>query len=91
MPERLERLRTTVEELEGELRNLDSIDDETRSVLYEAIDEIQSALARRDAAKLESNSLGERLHRSVESFEESHPTLAGIVMRVADLLGQIGI
>ncbi len=91
MPERIERLRATVEELEAELRDLDSIDDETRTVLNEAIDEIQSALKQRDATQLESLSLGDRLQRTVESFEESHPTLAGIVMRVADLLGQIGI
>ncbi|MCA9205890.1 MAG: DUF4404 family protein, partial [Planctomycetales bacterium] len=35
--------------------------------------------------------LTERLTETVESIEASHPTLAAVVNRMADALGQLGI
>ncbi|MCA9162109.1 MAG: DUF4404 family protein [Pirellulaceae bacterium] len=91
MPERLERLRALVRELEAELERLDEIDPETRDVLREAASEIDDALAEQSPEQLRPRTLTERLTETVESIEASHPTLAAVVNRMADALGQLGI
>ncbi len=92
MPERLDKLRETVRELETELASLDSIDPETRSVLETALTEIREALRRKDAEALaRRDSLATRLQEAAEGFESSHPNLFGIVGRTIDALGQMGI
>ena len=91
MPERLEKLRATVEELEEELQTLDSVDEETRGILNEAMAEIQEALHRNDPDHLEPESLSLRLQHAGQDFSSTHPTLGGIVSRMIDALGQWGI
>ena len=90
MPERIHRLRTTVTELESELAGLDEVDDETRAVLEEAVQEIQEAL-HKQPEEIEHQTLSDRLRDAAEGFEASHPTLYGIVHRTIDCLGQMGI
>ncbi len=91
MPERLEKLRTTLHELEAELESLDSLDTESRALLEEAAAEIHAALREKDPQQLEPTSLTDRLRTAVQDFEADHPTLAGVVNRIADALGQMGI
>ena len=76
MPERKEKLRETVNELEAELQTMESLDPETRAMLAEAAAEIQAALQKEDADQDEHHSLTERLRDSVHEFEADHPTLA---------------
>ena len=90
MPERIEKLRATIEELESELASLSEIDDETREVLKEAVSEIQTAL-KQTPSEIEHQSLADHLKDAAEDFESSHPTLFGIVRRTIDALGQMGI
>lgn len=89
MPERIEKLRQTVKELEEELAGLASFDDETRKKLQEAVGEIQTLL--KQEGELEPDSVIERLRAAEEEFQVSHPTLSGIVARMIDALGQLGI
>ena len=91
MPERKEKLRETLNELEAELQSLESLDPETRAMLAEAATEIQAALHKEDGDDLEHHSLTERLRDAVQEFEADHPTLAGVLNRVIDALGQMGI
>lgn len=90
MPERIEKLRATVTELEAELASLAELDEATRALLEEAVSELQSTLAK-TPADIEPHSLTERLTESAEAFEQSHPTLYGIVKRTIDALAQMGI
>ncbi len=90
MPERIEKLRATVTELEAELASLAELDDATRALLEEAVSDLQAALAKKPA-EIEHHSLTERLAESAQAFEESHPTLYGIVKRTIDALAQMGI
>ena len=90
MPERIEKLKATISELESELESLESIDPETRDVLEEAMQDIQTALDK-DVDQLEHDSLATRLKEAAEEFESSHPTLFGVVTRMIDTLGQMGI
>jgi hypothetical protein len=91
MPERLERLRTLVHELETELETLDQVDPETQQILQEAAGEIQAALEERRAERLAPQSMREQLLARVDTLEVSHPTLASVVARMAHALGQLGI
>ncbi|HRX78095.1 MAG TPA: DUF4404 family protein [Pirellulaceae bacterium] len=90
MPERIEKLRATVTELEAELASLAELDEPTRALLEEAVSELQATLAKQPA-EIEHQSLTERLSESAEAFESSHPTLYGLVKRTIDALAQMGI
>jgi phosphoglycolate phosphatase-like HAD superfamily hydrolase len=89
MSEHHRKIQATVRELEDELHQLESVDDETRRLLKEALQEILAALE--PEATLERESLMDRLRETAREFEGSHPTLSGIVMRLVDGLGQMGI
>jgi chromosome segregation ATPase len=91
MSEHVEKLKVTVAELEEELRSLETLDDETCEVLEEALREIQTALNPDEPAELEAESLMDRLNDATLEFEGSHPTLTGIISRLIDGLGQMGI
>lgn len=91
MPARLEKLRAALTELEQELSGLDALDAPTRAMLEEARHEIETALSKQDPAQIEHVSLVDRLETAAETFQVSHPTLAGVVQRMIDALGQMGI
>jgi chromosome segregation ATPase len=90
MPERTEKLRQTLVELENELHDLDTLDDEARKMLQEVSREINTLLERAEPHP-HASSVQNRLNESIESFEVAHPTLAGVVRRLIDGLGQMGI
>jgi len=91
MSEQAEKLKATVTELEEELQSLETLDDEAREVLEVALREIQAALSEEESAELEAESLMDRLNDATHDFEGSHPTLTGIIGRLIDGLGQMGI
>ncbi len=91
MPQRIAKLQATIDELQAELASLQTVDDETRAVLEEAVEEIHAALGKEAHADLGESSLITRLRDAAEQFEASHPTLFGIVSRTIDALGQMGI
>jgi Domain of unknown function (DUF4404) len=90
MPERIEKLRSAVVELESELASLSELDGPTRDLLEAAVCELQATLSKQPN-EIEPHSLTERLRESAKAFESSHPTLFGIVSRTIDALGQMGI
>jgi hypothetical protein len=90
MPDRSEKLRATLSELESELQNIDALDDATRDQLADAAAEIAAALRRGKRSEAMTNAENSLQGRLVE-FEASHPQLAGIVTRLIDGLGQLGI
>jgi len=87
----LNKLKDTLRDLETELNSLTTVDSEIRELLEEAAAEIQTAIHREDPSQLEPHSLSEKLTTAAEDFESSHPTLFGIVSRIVDVLGQMGI
>lgn len=91
MPERIEKLRTLLDELEQELHGVETLDEESRSLLKEAADEIQTALEAENVTEIEHDSLTARLNDAVSEFESSHPTIYAVVNRMVDVLGQMGI
>lgn len=91
MPERIERLKARIEELEQELAALPEVDAQTRSLLEQAVHDIQAVIDQHPEQESRRRSVLQRLHEAAEQLETSHPTLFGVVTRVADALGQIGI
>jgi hypothetical protein len=85
-----EKIRRTVTELESELGVLESIDDETRQILLNALDEILAALAK-DGPQVRDESLIDRLKHSAEKFEDAHPSVTRLISGLVDGLGQMGI
>lgn len=90
MPEKIEKLRATLRELEQELDSLESLDDESRQLLQSAAEEINEALGNEDQ-EMEPHSWSERLSAVARDFEESHPALSRMVGNVVDALAQLGI
>ena len=106
MSEQIEKLRAVVRELEKELHELDDVDEQSSEVLQEALQEIQAVLRlrQREVQAVEagerpaeqippqtSRSLMDQLKQSAREFEGSHPTVSGILIRLIDGLGQMGI
>jgi hypothetical protein len=88
MTERPGRLKTLLDELVAEVRTLEAADDATRRQLEAAATEIIQTLHR-----VETGEPGDResLQDRLVEFEASHPALAGVVHRLIDMLGQMGI
>jgi hypothetical protein len=91
MPERMEKLRSTLHELEQQLQSIESLDEETRKLLQDSVDDLHRQLDRQPKEPLEPQRLIDRLRATEERFQVSHPTLSGMVLRVIDALGQLGI
>jgi hypothetical protein len=90
MPDRLDKLRATLSELEAELRSVDSLDDDTREELAAAAAEIAASL-RRGKRSEQTQRAEDSLQGRLAEFEAAYPQLAGIVSRLLDGLAQLGI
>ena len=78
-------------ELESELQQVESVDEDTRHLLEQAVGEIQSILERRQPEDTPETGLIDSLREAEQKFETSHPTISGILLRMVDALGQMGI
>ena len=91
-----DKLKQTLAELHAELSGAGKVDPATRQALQEALADIQAALAAAESAPDEERptapeGLAERLRTTAAKFEATHPTLAGTLERLIDLLGAAGI
>jgi len=87
----IEKLRTTVSELEQVLRGTKNLDKESRQILEQAVQEIRAALQPETRSETDRQSLIEGLRESVERFESTHPSLTAVLSRLIDGLAQMGI
>jgi chromosome segregation ATPase len=86
------QLRARIQELLGELEQVEEIDQEARNRLANVLHDIREAVADSgEDAPDENESLLERLNEATRHFEESHPTLTAMVGRIADSLSNLGI
>jgi hypothetical protein len=83
-------LNETIDELREALEAPDDLDEELRTELRSAAEEILEALDPDHEREL-SSSLGERLTNTLERFEKDYPRLTEIIGRVADALSDMGI
>lgn len=91
-----ERLKQTLAELHAELKSAGAVDPATRQQLQEVLADIQRSLAAAETVPAEDraqadDSVAKRLQTASARFEATHPTLAGLIERLTDLLGAAGI
>lgn len=89
MPE--QKLRETLAELERELAQVESLDDETRQRLGDVLGEIAETLREKRVEEIETGGLVDRVEDAGRDIYQSHPTLGALVSRLVDILGQMGI
>ena len=87
-----EQLRVRIQELLGELEQIEAADQGARDRLASVLHEIREAVGESSGeASGEHESLLERLNEATEHFKEAYPTLTAMVGRVADSLSNLGI
>jgi len=94
MPERSEKLRTTLADLHQQLAEAGSLDAESRALLQGALREILDALESSSSGaglRAQSSSVIERLRDVGRRVEGEHPKLAAVVERLLDTLASLGI
>ncbi|HTQ37839.1 MAG TPA: DUF4404 family protein [Pirellulales bacterium] len=84
-----EQLKATLEQLHGQLAEIDTLDPAARDNLSAAMQEIQRALQNKTSPA--AKPLMRRLGESARQFEDSHPALAGTIGSLIDALGRSGI
>jgi hypothetical protein len=86
------QLRERIQELLGELDQVEAADPDARDRLAAVLEDIRTAVEDTGEEESESSeSLLERLNEAARQFEESHPTLVAMVGRVAESLSNLGI
>lgn len=91
MTDETDKLRTTLEQLHGELGDVESADPEVRELLRSALGEIQLTLEGNPPAESDDASVSDRLSEAAKHYEETHPNLSGMLGGVIDALGRMGI
>lgn len=91
-----EKLKATLAELHAELADAKALDPAARKALAEALAEIQHALAAGESQPTEEgpgpvDGIAQRLRKAATKFETTHPTLAGTLNRLIDLMASAGI
>jgi hypothetical protein len=92
MTDSTNNLRATLVQLHEQLRDTRDVNDETRVLLLEVIDDIRAVVSGSAPADQDGHgTLIARLRAAEHSFEATHPTLAGVISGLIDILGQMGI
>jgi hypothetical protein len=87
MPE--QKLKALLQSLREELANTPELDANSEKLLSGISADIEKRLEKNHTD--ENNSISESVNRALEQFEESHPTLHGLLIKVSETLSQMGI
>ncbi|NIP87358.1 MAG: DUF4404 family protein [Planctomycetales bacterium] len=91
MSEAQEKLRHTIGQLHAELESLDQVDPQVQQLLQTAVDDIQQALQQGSQPPAGDTHIVSRLSQAAQHFEDSHPTLSGMIGSLIDTLSRMGI
>jgi len=93
-----EKLQQTLTELHAQLDEADSLDGELATQLRSVASEIERKLNKQPAGEADPDRVPgdaanapELLEDAAVQFEQSHPTIAGTVRQLIDMLAQMGI
>jgi hypothetical protein len=92
-----EKLRAMLGQLHTQLESIDEVDPEVRALLESAVADIHQVIRSEETTATpipprdEQESIADRLTHAARHFEESHPTLSGVVGSIIDVLGRMGI
>lgn len=82
-----QKLKTLLSELHTELKQQESLDDESLNLLKQVITDAEAI--GNDASQTEA--LQDKIQQQALQFEQDHPTLAEILRQIMDTLGRIGV
>jgi hypothetical protein len=95
MTDERQKLQATIDALHQELADLDEVDEEAQQLLKSAVADIQAKLDQPSAEEAsetdEASSIVGRLGAAARHYEDSHPTLSGIIGSMIDALSRMGI
>ena len=80
-------LRATLEQLHGQLEQMQVVDEESRQLLQHLKNDIQTVLKEPNASA--QASLRERLEGAMDQFEDTHSDLTLTIKQVLDHLAQV--
>lgn len=83
------RLDALLEKVHAELRKVEKVDEDSRKLLQDLEQDVQSLLKR--TAGLETPSILGRMKKAVERFEMEHPTLTALLSEASAILSNAGI
>jgi RNA-splicing ligase RtcB len=88
----MEKLKVSLEKLHQELKEAKQVDEDSKNVLRELMNDIQTILDKNEKeAVKEHHNLLESLKESSQKFELTHPELAGAINIVISSLSNLGI
>ncbi|HXU35176.1 MAG TPA: DUF4404 family protein [Blastocatellia bacterium] len=86
------QLHERLEQLHGELQQIECVDESDRQTLEKLMADIEKLTGSRDTVHENLyDRLGEGLREGIERFEASHPRTTMLMGQVADALAKIGI
>jgi hypothetical protein len=86
-----EQIKSDLKQLHDELGSTESVDPELKSLLADLDQDIRRLLVGGDEASKPDEGLIVRVEDAANEFAMKHPQAAGILQRLAEALGQIGI
>jgi hypothetical protein len=84
-------LRETLEQIHVEIEKTKFVDAGDEAVLRELMEDIRRLLEGAEQRSEHRESIRERLTHTIDRFEETHPTLAANMGRVAEALGRLAV
>lgn len=86
------QLHNTLEQLHGELQQIECVDEADRRTLEKLMIDIEKLTRSRESSHEHGyEHLGEGLREGIERFEASHPRATMLMGQVVDALAKIGI
>lgn len=86
------QLHETLEQLHGELQQIECADEADRQILEKLMTDIEKLTGSRETAHEHLyDRLGEGLREGIERWEASHPRVTMLMGQAADALAKIGI
>jgi len=86
-----EKLHDHLAELHAELQQVECVDGSDREMLATLGKDVRKILEREDPNREHYGHLSDRLREAIARLEASHPRATGLMQRVIDQLGPIGI
>ena len=86
-----QQLHTTLEQLHGELQQIESVDENERQILQKLMSDIKKLVEAEDSDQHHVARLDEGLREGIELLEASHPRATMLMGQVIDSLSKIGI
>jgi predicted metal-dependent hydrolase len=86
-----QKLHVQLAELDAELQQIESVDDNEREMLQKLAREIHEILEREGDHAQQYSGLGERLRESIAQLEASHPRITLLMRQLIDQLSPLGI